>query len=65
MTESKAKNISAIPIDGFSNIRVTSLWSFLQSVSLQQHLIVLDINIIQRFCFVAIFLVHPRSRGWN
>ncbi|XP_077074244.1 transmembrane protein 18 [Siphateles boraxobius] len=32
MTESKAKNISAIPIDGFSNVRVTSLWSFLQSV---------------------------------
>ncbi|XP_067303297.1 transmembrane protein 18 [Pseudorasbora parva] len=32
MTESKAKNISAIPIDGFSNVRVTSIWSFLQSV---------------------------------
>ncbi|KTF85303.1 hypothetical protein cypCar_00016003 [Cyprinus carpio] len=32
MTESKAKNTSAIPIDGYSNVRITSLWSFLQSV---------------------------------
>lgn len=58
MTESKAKNISAIPIDGFSNVRVTSLWSFLQSVSLQQHLILFDIKLIETF--VAIFLYIQR-----
>ncbi|XP_054474684.1 transmembrane protein 18 [Anoplopoma fimbria] len=32
MTEQKAENISSIPIDGFSNIRITSIWTFLVSV---------------------------------
>lgn len=33
MTGSKTQNISSIPIDAFSNLRVTSLWTFLQTVS--------------------------------
>ncbi|CAJ1078417.1 transmembrane protein 18 [Xyrichtys novacula] len=32
MTEGKAQNISSVPIDGFSNLRITSLWTFLISV---------------------------------
>ncbi|XP_028809151.1 transmembrane protein 18 [Denticeps clupeoides] len=32
MTGAKAQNLSSIPIDAFSNLRVTSVWSFLQSV---------------------------------
>ncbi|XP_058470268.1 transmembrane protein 18 [Solea solea] len=32
MTDVKPENISAIPIDGFSNLRITSIWSFLMSV---------------------------------
>ncbi|XP_024146998.1 transmembrane protein 18 [Oryzias melastigma] len=30
--ENKAENISSIPIDGFSNLRITSIWTFLLSV---------------------------------
>uniref|UniRef100_A0A8C8DKX4 Transmembrane protein 18 n=1 Tax=Oryzias sinensis TaxID=183150 RepID=A0A8C8DKX4_9TELE len=30
--EDKAENISSIPIDGFSNLRITSIWTFLLSV---------------------------------
>lgn len=33
MTVNKADNISSIPIDGFSNLRITSLWTFFMSVS--------------------------------
>lgn len=33
MTDQKAENISSIPIDGFSNLRITSIWTFLMSVS--------------------------------
>ncbi|XP_075872944.1 transmembrane protein 18 [Nelusetta ayraudi] len=32
MTDHKAKNISSIPIDGYSNLRITSIWTFLMSV---------------------------------
>ncbi|XP_076876997.1 transmembrane protein 18 [Brachyhypopomus gauderio] len=32
MSAQKPKNISAVPIDGFSNVRITSTWTFLQSV---------------------------------
>ncbi|TRY88521.1 hypothetical protein DNTS_014073 [Danionella cerebrum] len=32
MTDPNVKNISATPIDGFSKVRITSIWSFLQSV---------------------------------
>ncbi|KAI4901326.1 hypothetical protein NFI96_025226, partial [Prochilodus magdalenae] len=32
MSGQKVKNISSVPVDGFSNIRVTSTWTFLQSV---------------------------------
>ncbi|XP_047429024.1 transmembrane protein 18 [Mugil cephalus] len=32
MTDQKAENISSIPIDGFSNLRITSIWTFLMSV---------------------------------
>ncbi|KAI7794563.1 transmembrane protein 18 [Triplophysa rosa] len=32
MTEPKVKNTSSIPIDGYSNVRITSVWTFLQSV---------------------------------
>ncbi|XP_028295655.1 transmembrane protein 18 [Gouania willdenowi] len=32
MESQKAKNISAIPIDAFSNLRITSIWTFLMSV---------------------------------
>ncbi|GAA6089847.1 transmembrane protein 18 [Tachysurus ichikawai] len=32
MSTDKAKNISSIPIDGFSNVRITSTWTFLQSI---------------------------------
>ncbi|XP_077367340.1 transmembrane protein 18 [Festucalex cinctus] len=32
MTSPKAVNISSIPIDGFSNLRITSIWTFLMSV---------------------------------
>ncbi|KAM8846424.1 transmembrane protein 18 [Synchiropus picturatus] len=32
MSESKAENISSIPIDGFSHLRITSIWTFLLSV---------------------------------
>uniref|UniRef100_A0A3Q2WN52 Transmembrane protein 18 n=1 Tax=Haplochromis burtoni TaxID=8153 RepID=A0A3Q2WN52_HAPBU len=32
MTVNKADNISSIPIDGFSNLRITSLWTFFMSV---------------------------------
>ncbi|XP_017278698.1 transmembrane protein 18 [Kryptolebias marmoratus] len=32
MSEQKAENISSIPIDGFSNLRITSIWTFLASV---------------------------------
>ena len=33
MTDQKAENISSIPIDAFSNLRITSIWTFLMSVS--------------------------------
>ncbi|XP_040016307.1 transmembrane protein 18 [Gasterosteus aculeatus] len=32
MTDQKAENISSIPIDEFSNLRITSIWTFLTSV---------------------------------
>uniref|UniRef100_A0A3Q0RC82 Transmembrane protein 18 n=1 Tax=Amphilophus citrinellus TaxID=61819 RepID=A0A3Q0RC82_AMPCI len=32
MTEHKPENISSIPIDGFSHLRITSIWTFLMSV---------------------------------
>ncbi|KAL0967803.1 hypothetical protein UPYG_G00257310 [Umbra pygmaea] len=32
MTDQKPQNITSIPIDGFSNIRITSIWTFLMSV---------------------------------
>ncbi|XP_056284351.1 transmembrane protein 18 [Pseudoliparis swirei] len=32
MTDQKANNISSIPIDGFSNRRIASIWTFLVSV---------------------------------
>ncbi|XP_054875915.1 transmembrane protein 18 [Poeciliopsis prolifica] len=32
MAEQKPENISSIPIDGFSNLRITSIWTFLMSV---------------------------------
>ncbi|XP_077409426.1 transmembrane protein 18 [Vanacampus margaritifer] len=32
MTSPKPVNISSIPIDGFSNLRITSIWTFLMSV---------------------------------
>ncbi|XP_078131391.1 transmembrane protein 18 [Sander vitreus] len=32
MTDQKAENISSIPIDAFSNLRITSIWTFLLSV---------------------------------
>ncbi|KAM6954295.1 transmembrane protein 18 [Aplochiton taeniatus] len=32
MAEQKAQNVSSIPIDGFSNLRITSIWTFLMSV---------------------------------
>lgn len=37
MTEPKVKNISSVPIDGYSNVRITSVWTFLQSVSLKRN----------------------------
>lgn len=36
MTQQKANNISSIPIDAFSNLRITSIWTFLMSVSLKR-----------------------------
>ncbi|CAL8315913.1 unnamed protein product [Lota lota] len=32
MTHQKVQNASSIPIDGFSNVRITSIWTFLMSV---------------------------------
>ncbi|XP_033846629.1 transmembrane protein 18 [Periophthalmus magnuspinnatus] len=32
MADPKAQNMSSIPIDGFSNLRITSIWTFLLSV---------------------------------
>ncbi|XP_029966084.1 transmembrane protein 18 [Salarias fasciatus] len=32
MADQKAQNISSIPIDGFSKLRITSIWTFLMSV---------------------------------
>ncbi|KAM6906534.1 transmembrane protein 18 [Lycodopsis pacificus] len=32
MTDQKPENISSIPIDEFSNLRITSIWTFLMSV---------------------------------
>ncbi|XP_026174959.1 transmembrane protein 18 [Mastacembelus armatus] len=32
MREQTAENISSIPIDGFSHLRITSIWTFLMSV---------------------------------
>ncbi|KAM9355492.1 transmembrane protein 18 [Pholidichthys leucotaenia] len=32
MTEQNTKNISSVPIDAFSNLRITSIWTFLMSV---------------------------------
>ncbi|XP_062871368.1 transmembrane protein 18 [Trichomycterus rosablanca] len=32
MSGLKMKNISAVPLDAFSNVRITSIWTFLQSV---------------------------------
>ncbi|XP_051962180.1 transmembrane protein 18 [Xyrauchen texanus] len=32
MTEPKPKNISSIPINGYSNVPITSAWTFLQSI---------------------------------
>ncbi|XP_077442553.1 transmembrane protein 18 [Stigmatopora argus] len=32
MTSQKPVNISAVPIDGFSHVRITSIWTFLMSV---------------------------------
>lgn len=33
MADQKAPNITSIPIDAFSNLRITSIWTFLMSVS--------------------------------
>ncbi|XP_034018544.1 transmembrane protein 18 [Thalassophryne amazonica] len=32
MTEESAEDIKSVPIDGFSNLRITSIWAFLMSV---------------------------------
>ncbi|NP_001290666.1 transmembrane protein 18 [Esox lucius] len=32
MTDQKQQNISSVPIDGFSNLRITSIWTFLMSI---------------------------------
>nr|XP_057912186.1 transmembrane protein 18 [Doryrhamphus excisus] len=32
MATQKPVNVSAVPIDGFSNLRITSIWTFLMSV---------------------------------
>ncbi|XP_015232254.1 transmembrane protein 18 [Cyprinodon tularosa] len=32
MTDQTTENISSIPIDGFSNLRITSIWTFVMSV---------------------------------
>ncbi|XP_030642977.1 transmembrane protein 18 [Chanos chanos] len=32
MTETKVKNTSSVPYDGYSNLQITSVWTFLQSV---------------------------------
>ncbi|CDQ74567.1 transmembrane protein 18 [Oncorhynchus mykiss] len=32
MIDQKAQNISSIPIDAFSNMRITSIWTFLMSI---------------------------------
>ncbi|KAM6914972.1 transmembrane protein 18 [Xenentodon cancila] len=32
MTEQKTENASSIPVDGFSHLRITSIWTFLMSV---------------------------------
>ncbi|XP_046878240.1 transmembrane protein 18 [Hypomesus transpacificus] len=32
MTNQKAGNISSIPIDAFSNMRITSIWTYLMSI---------------------------------
>lgn len=32
MTHREALNASSVPIDGFSNVRITSVWTFLMSV---------------------------------
>ncbi|KAM8832259.1 transmembrane protein 18 [Spinachia spinachia] len=32
MTEQKVLNVSSIPIDEFSNLRITSIWTFVMSV---------------------------------
>ncbi|KAG7272044.1 hypothetical protein CRUP_030148 [Coryphaenoides rupestris] len=32
MSSHKVHNVSSVPIDGFSNVRITSVWTFLMSV---------------------------------
>ncbi|KAL7859685.1 hypothetical protein SRHO_G00148320 [Serrasalmus rhombeus] len=51
MSAQKAKNISAVPIDGFSNIRITSTWTFLQSVDWSEPWLI-GLLVFHLLCFV-------------
>ncbi|XP_072553074.1 transmembrane protein 18 [Salminus brasiliensis] len=69
MSAEKAKNISSVPFGGFSNIRVTSTWTFLQSVEwtepwllglLAFHLVCLALTLLTCRCYrlqILLFLL--------
>ncbi|XP_012671187.1 transmembrane protein 18 [Clupea harengus] len=52
MTGSKAQNTSSIPIDAFSNLRVTSVWTFLQTIQWSETWLI-GLLAFHVFCFVA------------
>ncbi|XP_062407406.1 transmembrane protein 18 [Sardina pilchardus] len=52
MTESKAQNMSSAPFDAFSNLRVTSIWTFLQTIQWTEPWL-MGLLAFHAFCFIA------------
>ncbi|KAG5277416.1 hypothetical protein AALO_G00117320 [Alosa alosa] len=52
MTESKAQNMSSAPLDAFSNLRVTSIWTFLQTIQWTEPWL-MGLLAFHAFCFIS------------
>lgn len=52
MAGSKPKNTSAVPVDAFSNLKVTSIWTFLQTIQWSEPWLV-GLLAFHAFCFAA------------
>ncbi|CAL8318117.1 unnamed protein product [Merluccius merluccius] len=50
MTHQKLQNASSVPIDGFSNVRITSIWTFLMSVQWSEPWLI-GLLTFQAICF--------------